>query len=251
MEKDDTNAGPQSSNGEEAVTLFRGLSVPESDVARVSLEVRQQGLKKVKGMTWASTMASPAAIREMAAELRINPSTIRQSIRTLEQEHVICGCGDEFSASGYAGAYSRSGERYLGLMVSYSMAPGSLAIDGKDFLYTVFQLWDRHQTRHLETVRDFLGQIYGKKILNYFDLAAETKCSDERIGLCDLACVDLEIVRHHYQNQILIHGRCQRRFFSAFQMQAPVLPEQIISVNPAQELSAPSCRLISFLDFIS
>ena len=236
----------QSSTCEERVTLFRGLAVPQSDVERVCLELKTQGLQKTEGMHWGSTMASPSAIRGQASKFLSNHSTIRENISEMPQEHVICGCGDEFGATHYAASYSRSDERRHGIMVTYSMTLSDLAVDGKDFLYTVFQLWDRNQTHHRETVRDVLEIIYGKAILDYFDTAAEMKDTIERVGICDLACVDLEVVRQHHRNRLLIHGRYHTRFFSAFQMQAPVPSQQIISVAPAQVLPEPLGGYITY-----
>lgn len=252
-ETTDLNTAPgiATSSGEERVTLFRGLAVSRPDVERTCLDLKTHGLRKTEGMHWSSTMASPSAIRARATNLKSSPSTIRDLISELPQEHLICGCGDEFSATRYAVSYSRSGANLQGLLVAYSMPLSDLAIDGKDFLYTVFQLWDRAQTHHRETVREILGMIYGEAILPYFDTAAEMKDTIERVGLCDLACVDLEVVRQHHRNQLLVHGRYHTRFFSAFQMQAPVPPQQIISVGPAREFPEPTCGYISYSALVS
>jgi hypothetical protein len=251
MKIENANKAVQSSTGEEYVILYRGLAVPQSDVERICLEIKTHGLRKAVGMYCSSTMASPSAIRAQAANLKPNPSTIRENISELPQEHVICGCGDAFSATQYAVSYSRSDEARLGLLVTYSMPLCDLAIDGKDFLYTVFQFWDRKQTHHREIVREILGMIYGSVILTYFDLAAEMNDATNRVGICDLACVDIKVVREHHLNQILIHGRCRTRFLSAFQMQAPVPSHQIISVIPAVELPVPTGRSIDLSVLVS
>jgi hypothetical protein len=38
---------------------------------------------------------------------------------------------------------------------------GEVIIDGKDFLYTVFQLWDRDGIGHHDRVRAYLSTLFG------------------------------------------------------------------------------------------
>lgn len=214
----------------EHVTLYRGLAVPFAEVQRVTADIIDHGLCKVDAMHWGSTMASPLEIRRQAVELGKTPGTIRDRIQEMSGRHVICGCGDILGATIYAQTYSRTDDERCCLLITYSMPVGDLIIDGKDFLYTVFQFWDRNHARHREIVRDVLEIIFGKSILPYFDAAAGLKDTIERVGICDLACVDVDVIRVHAQNSLLVHGRYNTKFCSAFQMQAPVPAERIISV---------------------
>ncbi len=210
--------------------------MPPAEVDHVMAEIKNQGLRKVDGMVWGSQMASPSAVRNRVAELMASPSTIRDRISEMHTEHLLCACGDEFGATHYAVARSPKGDTSRGLLISFSASMNELAIDGKDFLYTVFQLWDRDRKHHRELFRELLEMIFGKGILKYFDLASETDETNERVGICDLACIDLDVIRDHLQNKILINGRYNTRFCSAVQTQEPVPSAQIISVTTVHSL---------------
>lgn len=207
-----------------------GLKQFLAEVQRVTADILDHGLCKVDAMRRGSTIASPLEIRRRAVELGKTPGTIRDRIQEMPGRHVICGCGDILGATIYAQTYSRTEDERCCLLITYSMPVGDLIIDGKDFLYTVFQFWDRNHARHREIVRDVLEIIFGKSILPYFDAAAGLKDTIGRIGICDLACVDVDVIRAHAQNSLLVHGRCNTKLCSAFQMQAPVPAERIISV---------------------
>jgi hypothetical protein len=106
-----------------------------------------------------------------------------------------------------------------------------VAIDGKDFFYTVFQLWDRGGDGHREDVRAKLAALFGPTILPWFDLAARERNQHARIGLCDLATFDLAAIEAHYSNAIRILGRSETRFCSAFALPATIDPASVVAVE--------------------
>src|SRR4051812_6808475 len=97
-----------------------------------------------------------------------------------------------------------------------------MRVDGRDFLYPVFTLWDRKGDSHLGLVREALATLFGRAILRYFDRAKGA--FDERIGHCDLAIHDMDVLRAHYSNPIEIEGRSDTRFNSSFQFLDEVNP---------------------------
>ena len=66
----------------------------------------------------------------------------------------------------------------------------------------------------------------------------------ERVGICDLACIDLDVIREHLRNKVLINGRYSTRFCSSVQMQEPVTSAQIISVTTVHSLPGAPERQI-------
>jgi len=232
------------STPQERVTLFRGIAVPPANIDHVSAEIWEHGLRKVKGMLWGSQMASPSAVRGRVAELMASPSTIRARIDEMPMGHLICACGDEFGATHYAVGRLPIGDISRGLLITFSAGLNELSIDGKDFLYTIFQFWDRDRKHDRELFRERLAMMFGTGILKYFDLASETDKTIERVGICDLACIDLNVIREHLRNMVLINGRCNTRFCSAVQMQEPVTSAQIISVTTVHSLPGAPERQI-------
>lgn len=115
-----------------------------------------------------------------------------------------------------------------------------VAIDGKDLLYTVFQLWDRSQKHHLPQVREILNTVFGTATVKWFDLAASESAQAARIGLCDLAVHDLSAIQAHHANEIPLAGRYNTLFRSAFDLPTKVDAAAILSVEDVtQPLTSP------------
>jgi hypothetical protein len=81
-------------------------------------------------------------------------------------------------------------------------------VDGRDFLYTIFQLGDP------QLARPIIERIFGIAILRYIDRAWSSD-GRERIALCDLAVQDDAVVLAHAGNKTVIGGRYGTRFRSA------------------------------------
>jgi hypothetical protein len=136
----------------------------------------------------------------------------------------VCGCGDDEGATYYAWRHNRGGEDNTPVMVEFEANRCSAAVDGKDCLYTVFQMGDP------ERARDFLQKAFGTGILRYAEKAWATDETRVRIALCDLAIHDPAIVEAHHRNKIVIGGRHNTIFRSAFTVALPVTAVEIVRV---------------------
>jgi hypothetical protein len=110
-------------------------------------------------------------------------------------------------------------------LISFDANLQDVIIDGRDFLYTLFQLGDPQRARPIAE------RVYGQKILQYLDRAWATMDGDQRIAMCDLATQDNDLVRAHAKNKAVISGRYGTRFRTAFMVQTPVPAERINSVD--------------------
>ena len=138
------------------------------------------------------------------------PSSVRDEIDRLPQTPLTYACGDFEGAARYA-----LRERGKPFVITFEVALEEVIIDGKDFLYTVFQLWDREGTSHRERVRENLSALFGLATLAWFDRACRETDTMARIGLCDLAVHDLAAIERHYANRTDIAGRHDRLFRSS------------------------------------
>lgn len=116
----------------------------------------------------------------------------------------------------YAWQHNRTEEHDTPIIIEFEAERDVVAVDGKDFLYTVFQLGDPGRAR------DVLKRSFGRRMLHYADRAWASNDGDLRIALCDLAIHDPEIVEAHYKSQVIIGGRHGTRFRNAFTVRLPV-----------------------------
>ena len=99
-------------------------------------------------------------------------------------------------------------------------------LDGRDFLYTVFQMGNP------ERARPIVERLFGSAILRYADRAWATKRGDhQRIAICDLAVQDDDVIHAHAKNTMVIGGRYDTQFCSAFMVRMPIPSERIVSVE--------------------
>jgi hypothetical protein len=150
-------------------------------------------------------MADPALVRSLADKWRVAPGGIRKELEELENLPLSYACGDLLGGSFYA-------QRGWGVpvVVEIEIPWETMRVDGRDFLFTVFTIWDRHGSSHRNRVRNTLATLFGPAILGYFDDANGD--FDMRIGLCDLAIHDIDVIRCHYANDIELQGRFCTRF---------------------------------------
>ena len=59
-------------------------------------------------------------------------------------------------------------------------------------------------------------------MLRYADSAWKRTSQEARIALCDLAVYDPEVIRAHYDNELVLGGRYGTIFRNAFLVKAPV-----------------------------
>jgi hypothetical protein len=151
-----------------------------------------------------------------------------------ERPSWVCACADLAGASYYATKHNRSAEHNAPILIRFDADIRYVIIDGRDFLYTVFQLGNP------ELARPLVRRLYGDAILYYLDRAWATDQS-QRLGMCDLATQDDEVISAHARNDALIAGRYGTCFRTAFMVQTPVGPKRILDVSTAeQEIELPT-----------
>jgi hypothetical protein len=124
----------------------------------------------------------------------------------------------------------------------FDTEPSEVIVDGRDFLYTAFQLGDPQRARPI------VERIFGSSILKYIDRAWSKQEHAERIALCDLAVQDDAVVRAHASNNIVIGGRYRTRFRSAFFVRSPVAAKRIVDVRMIENDFDPPDMEISLND---
>jgi hypothetical protein len=112
------------------------------------------------------------------------------------------------------------------LLITFEADISDTIVDGRDFLYTAFQLGNSERTR--ATVE----RLYGSAIVRYADRAwATDPHDDQRISICDLAVQDDEVIRAHARNATVIGGRYNTEFCSAFMVRMPIPNDRLVSVE--------------------
>ena len=132
---------------------------------------------------------------------------------------------DEAGASYYACWHNRSAEKDIPILITSQAEPVHAIVDGRDFLFTLFQLGDPAEARPVAE------RLFGPGIVRYLDRAWATDSQEQRIALCHLAVQDDAVVEAHAANQTVIAGRVGTIFRNAFLVRLPMAPERIIDVR--------------------
>jgi hypothetical protein len=225
------------------VIFYRGIALSPQTADMDIDAIRSTGELAGAKAWWDNSMAMPGLVRARTTELAVSPDKIRGEINHLPQVPLTYACGQFDDAARYAWR-ARYQNRTMPVVVAFETAIENAIIDGKDFLYTVFQLWDRQSRTHLARVRATLGTLYGSAILPWFDRARRKNETQERIGLCDLAVHDLASVKAHYANLTGIEGRFGTLFRSAFALPATVEPTAILNFAAVVDLPQVPTRTI-------
>jgi len=145
----------------------------------------------------------------------------------------VCACAEPQGATYYAIKHNKTDKHDVPLMITFIADPTDVVVDGRDFLYTLFQLGVPEKARLVAE------QTFGKRILRYVDRAWSTEDQGQRVALCDLAVQDVEVIQAHAKNRNVILGRYNTLFRSAFFVRTPVPPEHIEKVEKLSERFAP------------
>jgi len=222
--------------------LFRGITVPADNAEIVRREILTEGIRGDEG-SWnieIVDLKDRLQILYDKADLTTNdtrPSRTVQDgrgwhIETIDGFRIICACGDESGASYYALDHNRHPQKdEISFIIKFVVPLSDVYIDGKDFLYTCFQFWDRKGTGIFASQSETLSKLFGKTILKYFEKAASTDDQKYRVAMCDLACQDDQIISDHAKNKIIIKGRYNTTFCSAFFVKSPIAAARILSVE--------------------
>lgn len=133
-----------------------------------------------------------------------------------EEPLAVCACGDFAGAAYYASHHNRSGVNDTPLVAEFESDMEGVAVDGRDFLYPLFQQGSDARAR------DLVERAFGLCARTYLDKAWGTTDQRRRIDLCRDARHDTQVVCGHHSNRLVLGGRCRTRFRSAFLVKAPV-----------------------------
>jgi hypothetical protein len=218
--------------------LYRGITINPQTADADKVAIRQTGNLAAKSL-WKGTMANPSEVRSRSSELARVPTKARAEILRLAQAPLTYACGDFDGAARYA-----LDKRGIPVVITFEVALEEVIIDGRDFLYTVFQLWDREGTSHRDRVRENLSTLFGPAILGWFERACRETDTMARVGLCDLAVYDLAAIERHYANRTDIAGRYHRVFRSSFAMPANLDPTAILDIQEVDAAPTDPSRTI-------
>jgi len=159
--------------------LYRGITISPDKVVEVKCKIRNFGISGDEGKSW----------RFIGWRLRpyIEQLFQKQSLSTKDTREGY----EEFPCVAFA---NELGTRYYALRHNYEkgyvpliiraridLNRKSVYVDGRDFLYTVFGLWDKRQLaktygnlKAYQMVSTTLKLIFGNKILRYFEKVAKT-----------------------------------------------------------------------------
>lgn len=219
------------------LTLFRGITVPAERASQVKENILRNGIRGDEGTQW-----QPSRLNDLRKDIHgflqrpdLSLTDTRPPETSAEYFSTVCACGDELGASYSAIQHNaHTGVKENPFVIHFAVESSRLYVDGRDFLYTCFQLWDRNSGRPLTVQRRALIRLFGNRIVRYFDKAAASRDQNYRIALCDLACQDLQVVRSHAKNSIIIDGRHGVVFCSAFFVRLPLLATEITKVDSAK-----------------
>jgi hypothetical protein len=220
--------------------FYRGIAVPANGATDTIADIRQNGLQ-VRNAGW----------RMIAQDLKPHLDRL-WSLASIERSdvdlvpgdetpHRICACADKTSALFYACKKNVTAADTTSVLITFDADIADVIVDGRDLLYTAFQMGDR------DLARPVLKRLFGSAILRYADRAWATDKGDlQRVSICDLAVQDEDVILAHARNATVIGGRSRTEFCSAFMVRMPIPADQIVAVETvlAKDLSFPAPEVL-------
>jgi hypothetical protein len=210
--------------------FYRGIAVPRRQVGCTISDICKNGLLPGKGR-WHYLFSD---LKPQLEALRRLPNlTIAHTKPSDEPQARIGACADEIGAAYYALKHNRSSVNEAPLLIIFEANIRDVIIDGRDFLYTLFQFGDP------QVARPVAEQLFGRSIGWYLDRAWSTYDQQQRIALCDLAVQDDAVIQAHALNKTVIGGRVSTRFCNAFLVSVPVAAEKVLEVQELEPGDIP------------
>jgi hypothetical protein len=201
--------------------FHRGIAVPSAAADEVVNKIRSQGLQPGEG--WWKMLA--ADLKPRLEEIwRLRAITLADTRPDGDNPTWICACAEEQGALYYACMHNKYKENDTPIVVAFDAPVRDVIVDGRDFLYRVFQLGDPERSRPV------IERLFGAAVLKYADRAWAADI-DQKIPICDLAVQDDAVVEAHAANQAVIAGRHWTRFRSAFFVRTPIAAERVLDVR--------------------
>lgn len=220
--------------------LHRGIAVPAAIVQQTIDDIRNKGLVQGQGR-W--TMLA-ADLKPRLAELwrlsGIGDADISAEVDAAEDSDSWICAADQLGAKYYASCHNLSSRDDTPLMITFDADPVDVIVDGRDFLFALFQLGEPARARPLAE------RLFGPAIRPYVERAWSTNDQSRRIAICKIAVQDEAIIADHASNTSIIGGRHQTRFCSAFLVRGPITADRIVDVcqiDPLVDIPEPDVTL--------
>lgn len=209
--------------------FFRGLAVPSGQADGTAEKIRDEGFA-TNAWRWRTEHWRPDPRLWEKNHLGLDDTRMAGVPAT----PAVCACGDVEGAAQYAWRHNRNPSDDAPLLIEFEAPIENVAIDGKDCLYTVFQRGDS------SLARDFVRGAFGKAGLRFAERAWQLSDQRSRIALCDLMIHDPEVIAAHHASPVVIAGRNNIVFRSAFTVALPVPPKSVVAVwRPTEQASVP------------
>jgi len=214
--------------------LYRGIAVSEREIGKVIQNIHNVGLDVGQGhwVLMVNDLRNEVDFSKWVRDPELTTEVTRKKDFEIE---TFAATGDLETSLFYACKHNRMTEKTEGVIVKFTTSLENIFVDGRDFLYTVFSMFDAkdRSEEHRKRVRETLGHLYGPEIFQYFDEATKTPQHKyrRRIALVDLAVNDPQVVIFHASNRIWISGRYGTWFRSSFLVKGKAPPSKIVSVN--------------------
>jgi len=207
--------------------LYRGIAVPWEQKESVIQEIEAKGLVYTEASNWKFSLGpafSDSYREKLFRKVDLSTSDTRPKGA---KEVYICACGEKQGARYYAYRHNRTKDKNCALVIEFEANIRDLRVDGRDFLYTMFQMGDPAKAR--EAVIDCFGKAIGR----YAEAAwmSDRSQTNYSIALCDLAIEDPAVIKGHLRNRSVINGRSRTSFCSAFFVRTPIPPTHIQSIE--------------------
>lgn len=227
--------------------LYRGITVSEIEADSIIEDVKINGLDHNKKQNWGEfrwkdlrNNIDSLYQKEDLKRVETSPASVWVNTKNgghleyTEGEKGIC-FADKLGAEYYATKHNVTKTNVVPLLITVDVELENIAIDGRDFLYTVFGFIDPRDLAKTKRQTKKLKKLFGNKIEYYVEKIIKHPNSD-KFAICDLAIVDNEIILDHSKNEIIIEGRHGTTFRSAFFGKIPIQSNQIISIQKLPNL---------------
>jgi hypothetical protein len=232
----------------EKLRLYRGITVSEKEADSIIEDIKSNGLDHNTNQIWGSFVwknlknnldilyQKEVLTRDDTESASIWVKTKNGGHREyIEGDKSIC-FADKQGAKYYATKQNVTEELTVPLLITVDLELDNIAIDGRDFLYTVFGFIDPNDSTKTKRQAEKLKLLFGYKMEKYIEKIIKHPKSD-RFAICDLAINDNEIIIEHSKNQKVIGGRYNTIFKSAFFGKVPIKPNSIIDIERITNVS--------------
>jgi hypothetical protein len=212
--------------------LYRGITIRPDQFDELMGSITTNGLKGGEGR-WKFQVPADISKAQALARPSIDDPASFDGVWEGPVVAGFCACGSKDGASFYANKHNvdRATGKILPVVITFRASLDRTYIDCRDFLMSTFQGFDRVSDQYVEEQREVLAKLFGVAVLPYFDKCVGTRDQQRRIALGNTVTFDREAILSHLSNNIVMAGRYNTRFKSAFFVSAPIIPRDVVDVE--------------------